>query len=288
MVYTLSNSELCIKVDLHGAELCSIRRGDIEYLWQADPQYWKRHSPILFPVVGSVYQNCYRLNGREYQISQHGFARDMDFDFLYAKDDELRFTLKDNEETQKKYPFPFELETGYRLDGKTIEISWKVCNTGQEIMPFQIGAHPAFNLPDFMPEDAIKGYLGFDNQDISYILIDNGGADTERKHHLTLTDGILPLTEQIFEKDALIIENSQIHDVCLYDKKHNPWLSVRFEAPVVGLWSPPKKNAPFVCIEPWYGRCDRTGYTGEFADKDWIQKLAPEEVFVKNYIIEIY
>lgn len=287
MIYTLSNPQICIRIDTHGAELCSIMHGNVEYLWQADPRYWKRHSPILFPIVGTVYNNSYRIKGKEYRLSQHGFARDMEFEVVSITKDASRFVLKDNEETREKYPFPFELETGYRLDGKTIEVVWKVRNTGNENMPFQIGAHPAFNYPDFRPEDEIKGYFGFDNSDISYILINNGGADTGQEYALKTTDGLLPLRTTVFDKDALIIENRQIHKVCLYDKKRRPWLSVKFDAPVVGLWSPPGKNAPFVCIEPWYGRCDRTGYTGEFADKDWIQELAPGQEFVKSYFIKI-
>ena len=111
------------------------------------------------------------------------------------------------------------------------------------------------------------------------------GADDYR-YQLT-TKEALPLTNSLFAEDALIVENGQVHSVCLMDKEKRPWLTVHFDAPVVGLWSPPQKNAPFVCIEPWYGRCDESGYRGEFADKEWMQKLAAGEQFHASYIIEI-
>ena len=114
MIYdmkTLSNSELTIKVSPHGAELCSILHDGKEYLWQADPAFWKRHSPVLFPIVGSVWENEYRHEGVSYALTQHGFARDMDFELMLELEDEVRYRLVDSEETRKKYPFPFCLET---------------------------------------------------------------------------------------------------------------------------------------------------------------------------------
>ena len=152
MIYdmkTLSNSELTIKVSPHGAELCSILHDGKEYLWQADPAFWKRHSPVLFPIVGSVWENEYRHEGVSYALTQHGFARDMDFELMLELEDEVRYRLVDSEETRKKYPFPFCLEIGYRIEGKKIEVLWKVINTGTREMHFQIGAHPAFYYPDY-------------------------------------------------------------------------------------------------------------------------------------------
>ena len=107
------------------------------------------------------------------------------------------------------------------------------------------------------------------------------------RYSLELTDGLLPLDTHTFDKDALILENEQVRKVTLYNKEKQAYLSLHFNAPVVGLWSPPAKNAPFVCIEPWYGRCDRAHYTGEYKDKDWMQQLQPGEIFQGGYIIEI-
>lgn len=286
MEYSLSNAHISIKINSLGAELCSLVAHQTEYLWQADPLYWKRHSPVLFPIVGNVYQNEYRVNGQTYHLSQHGFARDREFELVEQSEDTIRFRLRSDEESLQKYPFAFELEIGYKLIANKVKVLWTVRNTGNGNMPFQIGAHPAFYYPDFQAEDEVKGFFGFDTQELSYILIKNGGADTAHRYQLA-TKEALPLTNNLFAEDALIVENGQVHSVCLMDKEKQPWLTVHFDAPVVGLWSPPQKNAPFVCIEPWYGRCDESGYKGEFADKEWMQKLAAGEQFHASYIIEI-
>ena len=125
---TISNKQLTIQVSPHGAELCSIVANGKEYLWQANPAFWKRHSPVLFPIVGSVWENEYRNEGIPYTLTQHGFARDMEFTLISEKEDEVRCRLVSNEETLHKYPFPFCLEIGYRIQGKKIEVMWEVKN----------------------------------------------------------------------------------------------------------------------------------------------------------------
>ena len=126
----LSNSELTIKISPHGAELCSIYCHGHEYLWQADPAYWKRHSPVLFPIVGSVWNGRYCHEGHVYPLSQHGFARDMDFQLLSESPTEVHYRLEDSAETREKYPFPFLLDIGYRIHGRSIEVLWEVSNPG--------------------------------------------------------------------------------------------------------------------------------------------------------------
>ena len=286
---TISNKQLTIQVSPHGAELCSIVANGKEYLWQADPAFWKRHSPVLFPIVGSVWENEYRNEGIPYTLTQHGFARDMEFTLISEKEDEVRYRLVSNEETLHKYPFSFCLEIGYRIQGKKIEVMWEVKNTGDKEMYFQIGAHPAFYWPEFDASNSERGFFGFDKENgLKYILIsEKGCADPSTEYSLELTDGLLPLDTHTFDKDALILENEQVRKVTLYNKEKQAYLSLHFNAPVVGLWSPPAKNAPFVCIEPWYGRCDRAHYTGEYKDKDWMQHLQPEEIFQGGYTIEI-
>mgnify|MGYP002535370787 FL=1 len=286
---TISNKQLTIQVSPHGAELCSIVANGKEYLWQANPAFWKRHSPVLFPIVGSVWENEYRNEGIPYTLTQHGFARDMEFTLISEKEDEVRYRLVSNEETLHKYPFPFCLEIGYRIQGKKIEVMWEVKNTGDKEMYFQIGAHPAFYWPEFDASNSERGFFRFDKENgLKYILIsEKGCADPSTEYSLELTDGLLPLDTHTFDKDALILENEQVRKVTLYNKEKLAYLSLHFNAPVVGLWSPPAKNAPFVCIEPWYGRCDRAHYTGEYKDKDWMQHLQPEEIFQGGYTIEI-
>ena len=187
---TISNEQLTIQVSPHGAELCSIFANGKEYLWQADPAFWKRHSPVLFPIVGSVWENQYRNEGIAYTLSQHGFARDMEFTLVSEKEDEVRYRLVSNEETLQQYPFPFCLEIGYRIQGKQIEVIWEVKNTGEKEMYFQIGAHPAFYWPDFNADTQNRGFFGFDKEEgLKYILIsEKGCADPSTEYPLELTD----------------------------------------------------------------------------------------------------
>lgn len=293
---TLQNEFLTIAVKEHGAELASIVCGGREYLWQADPAYWKRHSPVLFPIVGSVWDGTYRVDGREYQLGQHGFARDMDFQLLSESADKVMYVLESNETTLVKYPYPFRLEIGYRLHGKKIDVIWRVTNPSDREMHFQIGAHPAFYWPSSQVGDAAGhpaeyGYFQFDTEArelTKSVIVEKGCVDPVQSARVPLeADAILPLSPKTFERDALVIEHDQIHKVTLLDADRKPYLALAFDAPLVGLWSPPGKNAPFVCIEPWYGRCDRVGYSGEYKDKDWTQHLAPGATFESVYTIEI-
>lgn len=288
---TLSNSTLTLQVSSYGAELCSILRDGHEYLWQADPVYWKRHSPVLFPIVGSVWQNEYRYNGRLYQLTQHGFARDRDFQCILHTTDELRYRLVDDEQTHILYPFAFELEIGYRLENNRIHVLWHVYNPSEENLYFQIGAHPAFYYPDYEPDTSKRGFLKFDgDKELQYILIsEKGCVDTAKSYPLRLTtDGLLPIDIHTFDNDALILQDYQIREVTLLDNCRRSILSLNFDTPVVGLWSPPFRNAPFICIEPWYGRCDCVRFTGDYEKKDWIQYLMPHASFDGGYIIEIF
>lgn len=290
-MHTLKNEVLTVTVSDHGAELQSIRKGETEYLWQGDPAYWGRRSPVLFPIVGSVWEKRYRVDGKEYELGQHGFARDMDFTLVSASDTEVRYRLESDEETLKKYPFRFVLEIAYRLHGNSLDVIWEVVNPSDGELYFQIGAHPAFIYPDYDPEKQERGFFVFDRKDdLECIRIkEKGCVDAVTKHPLVIPeDGRLPIERDTFDAiDTIMLQDSQIGRVDMLRADGSPWLSLRFDAPVVGIWSPPGKVAPFICIEPWYGRCDRAGYEGEYKDKDWMNHLAPGEKFSSVYTIEI-
>ena len=288
MKKTLTNDVLSITIDSHGAELSSICKKGTEYLWQADPTYWGRHSPVLFPIVGRVWDNIYRAGGKEYSLPQHGFARDMEFTFISETADSILYRLTDSPETLAKYPFHFALEIGYRLEGNKVEVRWKVSNTGKGTMYFQIGAHPAFYFPDFTPETSERGFFHFGGKTgMEYILVkEKGCADVGNRYPLPMDGEYLPMDTHTFDNDALVIDNSQVNKVTLCRQDKTPWLSLSFNAPLVGLWSPPGKNAPFVCIEPWYGRCDRIGFSGDIKDRDWINSLPEGGDFESIYTIE--
>ena len=203
---TVSNQELTIRVSEHGAELSSIVANATgkEYLWQADPAFWKRHSPVLFPIVGSVWKAEYRNEGTVYPLSQHGFARDMDFTLIDEAENELRFALESTPDTLRAYPFPFLLEIGYRLEGNKVEVLWRVKNTGDKTMHFQIGAHPAFLYPNYEVDQPDRGYFAFDvKKDLVYrALVEKGCVgDVVRPVPLD-ADGLLPLNIHTFDIDT--------------------------------------------------------------------------------------
>lgn len=286
----LSNDILTVEVSAHGAELQSIRKGDVEYLWQGDPTFWGRRSPVLFPIVGSVWESRYRVGGKEYQLGQHGFARDMDFTMVSSSQTEVRYRLESSEDTLAKYPYPFVLEIAYRLHGSSLDVVWEVMNPSDGDTYFQIGAHPAFFYPDYDPEKSGRGFFTFDrNEGLECIRIkEKGCVDAETKWPLEMTEGRLKLEKDTFDAiDTIMLQDSQIKRVNMFREDGTPWLSLSFDAPVTGIWSPPGKVAPFICIEPWYGRCDRVGYEGDYREKDWVNCLSPGEKFESVYTIEI-
>ena len=291
----LKNEVLEIQVNLHGAELRSLkdRKSGTQYLWNADPKYWGRTSPVLFPFVGSVRDKKFKYNGAEYPMNHHGFARDMDFVLVSQKEKEVWFALDSTEESYQQYPFRFRPEIGYRLVENIVTVMWKVKNTDEKEMYFSIGAHPAFFCPlkegDRQSDYCLAFWKGDGSRPETFCntVFGQGGLVTADKKDYELQDGLLPITEDLFDGDALVIENHQLQRVALLDGEKEEYLAVEFDAPLVGIWSPPKKQAPFVCIEPWYGRCDREGFDGELRDREWGNTLKPGGEFTAEYRIVI-
>lgn len=287
----LSNDKITLQISAAGAELTSIVANETEYLWQADPKFWQRHSPVLFPIVGRVWNNQYTHEGKTYEIGQHGFARDMDFQLSYEEENAVVFSLESNEETLRKYPFPFILEIGYRLKGNRIEVIWNVQNTGDKEMHFQIGAHPAFYYRDFNPVDSIHAYVGFSprTSNLQYISPAEKGCVSTNRNTLTLKEGLMEIAPDTFSCDTYIFDNSQVNQLTLCDKEKKPYLSMQFNTPLVAIWSPSANHpdVPFICLEPWYGRCDQVGYNGEFKDREWMQHLQPDRSFTGGYTITL-
>ncbi len=293
-VFSINNSYLTIKVDTLGAELTSIQDNTtgIEYLWNADPAYWNRHAPILFPFVGRLKDTAYTYQEKTYSIPQHGFARDYEFTLISQTDTELWLSFEANEETRKIYPFDFCLELGYRLEGRKVTAFWRVRNKGNDIMFFSIGGHPAFYCPLNPAQKQSDCYFEFDTkQPIRYLLVNEQGLEVklpkEEQYLLNSKDGIVQIDAHMFDRDALIIEDHQCHQVSLLDADKKPYLRLTFDAPLFGLWSPAGKHAPFVCIEPWYGRCDSSEFSGTLEERDYSNSLDSGKTFEKSYTIEV-
>lgn len=288
-LFQISNDKITVQVDSMGAELKSLKdvATGTEYMWNGDPQYWKRTSPVLFPLVGGLKGGVYRLDGKEYPMGQHGFARDMEFQLKSQVAHEIWFVLESGEETLSKYPYPFVLELGYELDGRTVIVKWRVRNPAEEQMYFSIGGHPAFLCPIEEGTKQTDYRIRFDiKEQVLSSGLDNGLVNGEKKVY-KLQDGELPVTEHLFDGDALVIEQEQAHAVSLVKPDGTVYLTVDFDAPLFGIWSPPKKNAPFICIEPWYGRCDRAEGAPDWTERDWMQSLAAGEVFEAAYSVSV-
>ena len=286
----LKNEQLEIAVASLGAELHSIKDAQgKEYLWQADERFWPRHSPILFPIVCGLWNGKYRIDGFEYALERHGFARDSEFQLISKTDSKVTFALCDSPETHRNYPYHFMLSVTYRLEGNAIHVIWHVHNTDSNEIHFQIGGHPAFNLPNVKEGEPMHGTLRFDNKGKVERLIGNvGGCIVPGRFDTEARNGILSFTEKTFAEDALIIDKSQVKRIELLDKEENPVVTVEMKAPAVGIWSPYGKNAPFVCIEPWYGIHDTVEYNGDFRKKALMNHLQPGASFLSEYTITIH
>ena len=270
-------------INYHGAELKSLSKNGKEYLWNSDPAFWNRSSPVLFPFVGAVNNKTFYYKGVEYSMGQHGFARDMDFELIGSDDSSCCFLLKSNEETMKLYPMEFKLKIGYELSENGLLVLWSVENPGNENLEFSIGAHPAFvcNLDDtsIVIKKNGNGLDEFTNS------VFGKGLLTDKKETVKLSEGVMKLDVHSFDGDAYVIEDTQTDEVEILDKDGNGVLSVKYSSPLVGIWSPPGKNAPFLCIEPWYGRADKEGFVGELKDREWNNTLKPGEEFNAFYEI---
>lgn len=290
MAVKLENEFLCVEIAEMGAEVTRIydKTEDNEILWEGNPVYWKRHSPVLFPNVGKTYKNRVLINGTQYPTSQHGFARDNEFTCIEAANEKASFMFRSSEETKEVYPFDFELHINYKLNKKELTVEWQVKNCGDETMYFTIGGHPAFRFakPEETKADYVLKVPG--KEKLEYVLIDIscGCANVDEVHTLQLSEETYPLSDELFAKDALVVDNGQIEEAWLCHKDGTPYVGVRSAGfPNYGIWS--VEGAPFVCLEPWMGRCDNVGFNAELSEKPNVNKVEVGEKFIKDYTIVV-
>ena len=285
--YRLENDAIRIEIDSHGAELKSLVKKETgaEYMWCADPKYWGRTSPVLFPFVGNVSGKQYRTKGKTYDMGQHGFARDMEFALDSQSGNEIWFVLRSNEETLAKYPYEFVLKLGYRLIDTKVEVLWHVENPSKEELPFAIGGHPAFNCPINEAEKQSDCYLKFDVDGTIVSQTIDGYLVGEATKSYALEDSRLRIDEHMFDNDALILADQGIRQASLCNASGEAYLTIEMNAPLFGVWRPADPSAPFVCIEPWYGRSDRIGYEGELRDREYENVIAAGATWEAGYAI---
>ncbi|WP_419671571.1 aldose 1-epimerase family protein [Aliarcobacter butzleri] len=282
MNYEIKNSFIKAQIKSFGAELNSLKKCDenFEYIWQANSKYWARHSPVLFPIVGRLKEDSYFYKNKKYSLSQHGFARDKEFEIVQNEADFIEFRLKSDEKSLEFYPFFFELDIGYKLDKNSLIVSYKVKNKSDEKMYFSIGAHPAFNtqVGDFLEFENIKTTKRY--------FLDEKGL-IYKNEDLNLENSKLYLDKDLFKDDALVFNDSNIKQITLKNIENKSRVKVKFDNfPYLGIWSKPN-DAPFVCIEPWFGVADEENANQKIEDKKGILSLEKEEEFFCFYTIEV-
>ncbi|MDT2604290.1 aldose 1-epimerase family protein [Enterococcus dongliensis] len=288
MSVTISNDFLEATINEQGAELASLRANEIEYIWQADPKYWGRHAPLLFPFVGRLKDDQYTYQGKTYSMGQHGFARDKLFSVVEQTKDKVTFLLESDEETKAVYPFDFVLTVSYEIWGEGVRIRFNVENTGTEEMIFALGGHPAFNIP-LTEELKFEDYFIAFSPQKSRVKIPLEGPFTNLDQKtIGQTNTNIQLSRDLFKEDALIYETRGLNAYTLGSEESSHRVRVAYNnVPYVGLWSPYPAEAPFVCIEPWWGFADTIDSTGRLEDKEGMNRLAANEQFKTEFSITV-
>lgn len=271
---TLHNSFMSVRIKSKGAELCSVQHNNrLEYMWQAG-EAWPKHSPVLFPIVGTLVNNSFTYEGKNYTLPRHGFARDMEFTPTQLSETVVKFTLRSNAQTLQVYPFPFRLHLQYELQNDSLTCSYEVENMGECNMYFSIGGHPAFAVPLQTGEQYNDYYLRFsETEPLLRWKLDNGLLRNDTEPVAGQAGNTLPLQPSLFYEDAIVLKNLQSHTVSLLnaDASHGIDFSIK-EFPHLGIWG--AKDAPFVCIEPWCGHADPVTHTQDITQKPGIETIA--------------
>lgn len=275
-------------VEERGAELVSLadRTTGMEFLWNGDPAFWARRAPILFPVVGKLRNDSYLIEGRQFRMTQHGFARDLMFEQVEKTVNKASFALEAGRETLETFPFRFGLKIDFEVDGRSLTVTALVRNRGVKAMPFSIGFHPGFRCP-FEKGGNLQDYgIFFEETEKCERLFLNNGL-VSRVSPFSPEGRVLPLSEALFEQDALILKGLSSKSVILgrLDEKV-PKIQVSFAGlPYLGIWK--RKGAPFVCIEPWQGLADHASGETDFFKKEGIVTLPPEGSFSAGMTISL-
>ncbi len=286
-IFQIDSDILSVSITNKGAELNSIyhKQNKIEYLWQANPEIWSRHAPILFPFVGKLKNDNYLFNNQTFSLPQHGFARDMDFELVQQSSNSVELSLKDNETTFSNFPFHFDLRVLYTINKESLEIKYTVLNPSESTIFFSIGGHPGFNCP-------IDSNSKFEDYEIHFAekenagryLIENGTLKVNSEPFLK-NESSFRLDKNLFLKDALVFKNLKSKSLELKNTKNNH--KIKFEwsnMPFFGIWTKPGFDQ-FICIEPWAGIADSEEHNGDITQKEGIIKLEAKSRFECSYKI---
>jgi galactose mutarotase-like enzyme len=289
MISKLENDKILIKADSLGAELKKLvlKKNNKNYLWHGDSKYWGRSAPVLFPFVGHLKDDKYTYNNQEYKMTQHGFARDKEFELIDQGENHLIFSLTEDKASLKKYPFKFRLEIKYEIKGNSLAVSYKVRNCDQKKMFFSIGAHPAFYWPLNKNETKEDYYLEFKKTETASRYLLESGLLNNKKEKLMEKSKKLDLKADTFKDDALVFKDIKSEKIILKSRKTEAKVEMEFEGfPYLGIWSQ-SAAAPFICLEPWHGIADSVDSSGKLEEKEGIMSLEAGNNFESTYVIKI-
>ncbi|HET6254698.1 MAG TPA: aldose 1-epimerase family protein [Puia sp.] len=288
-MFTIENQELKVSIDPKGAELQNLysKNYELEYMWDGDPAFWGKHSPLLFPIVGTLKGNTYYYQGKAYSLPRHGFARDREFSVESQRGDSITFLLRSDEQTRAVYPFEFELRVGYRLVSNKVATTYQIRNPSVEPMYFSIGGHPAFRVPLVPGTDYGDYYLEFDGvEETPRWPISKDGLIELEPEPLLQDTAVLQLRKELFAKDALVLKHPISAGVTLRSGRTDRRLRMDFPGfPFLGIWAAP--NADFVCIEPWCGIADHVDSNQQWVEKFGINQLEGGGVFQRTWTVSL-
>lgn len=278
----LQNHQLSAEINLLGAELIFLgKKMGQNILWSKQTDHWNRVAPNLFPIVGRLLNDSYTFQGKSYTLTQHGFARDRIFEVVEQSENSVRLRLISTTESMNIYPFSFVFDVCYSLSELGLTISYETQNTGEETMYYSIGGHPAFHL-----EEPLENYyLEFDSDvQLEREELEGNYFSGETAYYGVSTH--LNLSSELFETDAFVMKDLAFHSVCLKHSSGKTLVQMNCNSwTAIGFWT--KKDAPFICIEPWWGWADDVDSGGKLEEKKGIIKLQSDEKKVVSYMIEI-
>ncbi len=288
MTTALHSKNFSVVINSFGAEVQSVKdNNSIEYIWQGNKAVWGRQAPVLFPIVGKLRDNSFVFENQNYELPQHGFARDMEFIQISKNIDSCSFRLASNNQTKKKYPFDFIFEIKYVLTVNTLTTFYTIKNPSKKPIHFSVGAHPGFNCP-LLPNETFEDYyLEFETTDFKLTALDNGLRKV-LKNKLKLQNNRLPLSDSLFNNDALVFENNQINSISLLSNKSDRKITLNCKNwPFFGIWSK-KGNNQFICLEPWFGIADSIDTNQLITTKKGIINLNPLSEFNCSYSVSFF
>ncbi|WP_442861482.1 aldose 1-epimerase family protein [Caproiciproducens sp. NJN-50] len=292
MKYGISDGVLSAEFNSFGGELTSIRRSGVEYLWQGDKTYWGGQAPVLFPIVGSLRgKRAVTASGKICRMERHGIARKREFTLKEESSRFISFVLHSDSKTKERYPFEFELEIQYILDGESLTTRYIITNADGDVLPFQIGGHPAFRCPlkkgerfeDYVVEFEFPETADCPSPDPS-----TGLVDLSRRRSILKNKSVLRLDHRLFEQDALIFDTLRSREVCLRHPETGCGVRMEFgDFDYFLLWSS-ANGGPFLALEPWSGLAACSGEGDVFEQKRGVILLPPGQKKSFQYTIELF